>query len=114
MFTDNFEIVGTAANVKMSGDVSLPSEKTNLKMTVVPSLGEGVAIGAGVVLGPVGGLGVLAVQKLLQGALSYEYAVTGSWDNPQVDRIQKNMQPQQTGSASAAPAEVAAPAKKTP
>ena len=112
MFTDNFEIVGTAANVKMSGDVSLPSEKTNLKMTVVPSLGEGVAIGAGVVLGPVGGLGVLAVQKLLQGALSYEYAVTGSWDNPQVDRIQKNVQPQQTGTAPASPEPAAAPAKK--
>ena len=93
MSTDNFQIVGTAANVKMSGEVSLPSEQTNLRLVVVPSLGEGVAIGAGVVLGPVGGLGVLAIQKLLQGALSYEYAVTGAWDNPQVDRIKKNAPP---------------------
>ena len=93
MFTDDFEIVGTAANVKMSGDISLPAEQTNLKLTVVPSLGEGVALGAGVVLGPVGGLGVLLAQKLLQGALSYEYAVTGSWDNPQVVKINNNLPP---------------------
>ena len=117
MFTDNFEIVGTAANVKMSGDVSLPSEQTNLKMTVVPSLGEGVAIGAGVVLGPVGGLGVLLAQKVLQGALSYDYAVTGSWDNPQVDRIKNEVQSTKTGNAvtgSSTPAAPAPPPQKTP
>ncbi len=112
MFTDNFEIVGTAANVKMSGDVSLSSEQTNLKMTVVPSLGEGVAIGAGVVLGPVGGLGVLLAQKVLQGALSYDYAVTGSWDNPQVDRIKNEVSPTKTGNGVAIPA--AAPKPATP
>ena len=115
MFTDDFEIVGTAANVKMSGDVSLPAEQTNLKLTVVPSLGEGVALGAGVVLGPVGGLGVLLAQKLLQGALSYEYAVTGSWDNPQVVKINNNLPPTKpvvppAPSAPAPPAE----AEKTP
>ena len=111
MFTENFEIVGTAANVKMSGDVSLPSEQTNLKLTVVPSLGEGVAIGAGVVLGPVGGLGVLAVQKLLQGALSYDYAVTGAWDNPQVERIKKNAPVPQPGRVTALPATPEEPTK---
>ena len=114
MSTDNFQIVGTAANVKMSGEVSLPSEQTNLRMVVVPSLGEGVAIGAGVVLGPVGGLGVLAIQKLLQGALSYEYAVTGAWDNPQVDRIKKNaplspLPPTPSGTVPAVPASPATP-----
>ena len=107
MFTDDFEIVGTAANVKMSGDVSLPAEQTNLKLTVVPSLGEGVAIGAGVVLGPVGGLGVLLAQKLLQGALSYEYAVTGSWDNPQVVKINNNLPPTKPGNPPTSPVEAA-------
>lgn len=110
MFTDDFEIVGTAANVKMSGDVSLPSEQTNLKMTVVPSLGEGVAIGAGVVLGPVGGLGVLLAQKILQGALSYEYAVTGSWDDPHVDRIKNEV----SAKPDKAPVAPQVPATKTP
>ena len=114
MHTDNFEIVGTAANVKMSGEVSLPSEQTKLKLIVVPSLGEGVALGVGVLLGPVGGLGALAVQKLLQGALSYEYAVTGSWDNPQVDRIKNEAQPAKGGNAPAStPAPAPAPAAST-
>ena len=92
MITDDFEIVGSAANVKMSGDVSLASEQTNLKMTVVPSLGEGVALGAGVVLGPVVGAGVLLAQKVLQGAISNQYTVTGSWDDPQVVPIKNDAQ----------------------
>ena len=112
MHTDNFEIVGTAANVKMSGEVSLPSEQTKLKLIVVPSLGEGVALGVGVLLGPVGGLGALAVQKLLQGALSYEYAVTGSWDNPQVDRIKNEARPAKDGDAPAS-TPASAPAAST-
>ncbi|MEP7156324.1 MAG: AsmA-like C-terminal region-containing protein, partial [Betaproteobacteria bacterium] len=87
IYTDNFEIKGPAADIRMVGDVSLPNENQNLVMTVKPSLGEGVAIGAGVVLGPAIGAGVLLAQKMLQGASTYEYAVTGSWDNPQVDKI---------------------------
>ena len=114
MHTDNFEIVGTAANVKMSGEVSLPSEQTKLKLIVVPSLGEGVALGVGVLLGPVGGLGALAVQKLLQGALSYEYAVTGSWDNPHVDRIKNDAQSSRDGNVPAStPAPAPAPVVST-
>lgn len=89
IFTDNFEIKGPAADIKMVGDVSLPNENQNLVMTVKPSLGEGVAIGAGVVLGPAVGAGVLLAQKLMQGAATYEYAVTGSWDNPQVDKLKQ-------------------------
>ena len=89
IFTENFEIKGPAADIKMVGEVSLPNENQNLVMTVKPSLGEGVAIGAGVVLGPAVGAGVLLAQKMLQGAATYEYAVTGSWDNPQVDKIKQ-------------------------
>jgi len=89
MVTDNFEVSGTAAEVKMAGEVSLPAETQNLTVAVVPSLGEGVAIGAAVLLTPAVGAGVFLAQKLLQGAMSYEYAVTGSWDNPHVDKIKQ-------------------------
>ncbi len=120
MVTDNFEISGTAADIKMAGEVSLPAETQKLTVAVVPSLGEGVAIGAAVLLTPVVGAGVLLAQKLLQGALSYEYAVTGSWDDPHVDKIKQSPAskgPSPTASVPAAPAAPAGtmePPRKTP
>lgn len=98
MFTENFQVVGPAADVRMAGDISLPSERQNLTMTVLPKLDESVAIGAGLAtLNPVVGLAVYLGQKILQNPVekifSYQYAVSGSWDNPQVDRINKNGAP---------------------
>ncbi len=111
MSTDDFAIVGTAANVAMSGDISLPAEHANLKLIVVPSLGEGVGIGIGVVLGPAVGLGALVLQKILQGALSYEYTVTGPWDDLTTEQI-KNAPPPTKVGRTAAPTE--GTTKKTP
>ena len=90
MSTDNFEIKGPAAYIKTSGDVALPTETVNLKMRVAPLLGEGAAIGAAVFLTPVVGAVVYAGSKLLEGALSYDLLVTGTWDDPQVAQVKKN------------------------
>ena len=92
MFTENFQLVGPAAGVRMSGDISLPSERQNLIVTVVPKLDESVALGAGIAtLNPLVGLAVFLGQKALQGPVekifSFRLAVSGTWDNPQVDRI---------------------------
>jgi uncharacterized protein YhdP len=107
MLTDNFEIKGPAANIKTAGEISLPMETVNLKMKVAPLLGEGAAIGAGVLLTPIAGVVTYGISKLLEGALSYELSVTGAWDNPQSEVIKKN--------APAVPAIPAADAaKKTP
>jgi uncharacterized protein YhdP len=104
LYTQDFEIAGPSASVSLSGEASLPLETQNLKVRVVPEVGEGVAIAATILGTPVMGLTTLLVQKLLQNPLgkvvSYEYLVTGSWDNPTVTR---------PGSA-AAPKEAAPPA----
>jgi uncharacterized protein (TIGR02099 family) len=94
MFTENFEIVGPPAEVKMAGDVSLPSERANLLMTVVPKLDETVALGAGLVtLNPLIGVAVFVGQKVIgnpfEKMFSYKYAVTGAWDNPDVERVSR-------------------------
>jgi uncharacterized protein (TIGR02099 family) len=91
MLTDAFEINGPAAFVSLSGEVSLPQETQVLTMRVVPEVSEGVAIAATVLGTPVLGLSTLVLSKLLKNplgkAVSYEYRVTGSWDNPVVERI---------------------------
>ncbi|MEQ1515796.1 MAG: AsmA-like C-terminal region-containing protein [Usitatibacteraceae bacterium] len=90
MFTDNFEIRGPAAFISTAGEVSLPTETVKLKMKVAPLVGEGAAIGAGIFLTPIVGLGVYGLSKLFEGALSYELSVTGPWDDPQSEVIKKN------------------------
>ena len=90
MRTNDFEIAGPAAFVTMHGDISLPNETQNLKLTVIPSLGEGVSIITTLIGGPVVGLTTLLAQKLLSDplgrAFGYQYNVTGKWDNPDVVR----------------------------
>lgn len=91
LLTRDFEVTGPSAFVSMAGEVSLPMETQNLTLKVVPEVGESVAIAATVLGTPVMGLTTLLLQKLLQNplgkAVSYEYLVTGSWDNPSVTRI---------------------------
>jgi uncharacterized protein (TIGR02099 family) len=90
LLTDNFEVSGPAAFVAMSGEVSLSQETQNLRLRVVPEVGEGVALAASVIGTPVLGLTTLLVQKLLQNPLNrivaFEYQVTGTWDNAVVSR----------------------------
>ena len=95
MFTENFSVTGPAAEVKMAGDVSLSTERVHLTMTVIPRLDESVAVGAGLAtLNPVVALAVYLGQKVLQNPVekifSYRYVVSGTWDNPQVDKIDRN------------------------
>ncbi len=97
MRTEDFEIAGSSAFVTMQGEVSLPSETQNLRMTVIPSLGEGVSVITALIGGPVVGLTTLLVQKLLQDPIGrvagYQYNVTGTWDNPDVVRLARNAAP---------------------
>lgn len=110
LLTQDFEVAGPSAFVSMAGEVSLPLETQNLTLKVVPEVGEGVAIAATVLGTPVMGLTTLLLQKLLQNPLgkvvSYEYLVTGSWDNPSVTRLGAGPAPAEAAKAApqAAPA----------
>jgi uncharacterized protein YhdP len=113
LLTQDFEVAGPSAFVSMAGEVSLPMETQNLTIRVVPEVGESVAIAATVLGTPVMGLTTLLLSKLLQNpvghVVSYEYLVTGSWDNPAVTRLGA---PPPKPAPAAAPAE--APKSATP
>jgi uncharacterized protein YhdP len=91
MRTTNYEIAGPSAFVTMQGEISLVNETQNLKLTVIPALGESVSIIGTLLGGPVVGLTTLLAQKLLSDpvgrAFGFEYNVTGKWDNPDVARV---------------------------
>jgi uncharacterized protein YhdP len=94
MHTENLEIAGPSAFVTMQGEVSLPGETQNLRVTVIPSLGDSVSLMTGLIGGPIVGLTTLLVQKLLRDPLgkasTYQYSVVGTWDNPDVIPVVRN------------------------
>lgn len=89
--TRDFLMQGPAAVVSISGNTDLVRETQNLRVKVVPTVGEGVAVAGAFLGGPVVGVTALLLQKLLKDPLgqmiAYEYQVTGTWDEPQVVKI---------------------------
>lgn len=90
---DNLRIEGPSARVQMSGEVDLARETQKLNVKVIPSIGDSVALVGGLIGGPVAGVGVFLAQKILKDPLdqfvSYEYAVSGTWSEPAVTRVQR-------------------------
>jgi uncharacterized protein YhdP len=78
----------------MQGETNLASETQNLRVRVVPLLGDTVSSAAALLAGPVVGLTSLLVQKVLKDPIgqiiAYEYSITGTWDNPVVTKLKKN------------------------
>jgi uncharacterized protein YhdP len=74
----------------MKGSVNLPQESQNLRVRVQPALGETLATGV-LLIHPVAGAITWLADKLLKDPLgqifAYEYAVTGSWADPKVEKV---------------------------
>lgn len=90
MTTRDLSIQGPSAKILMSGEVSLPAETQNLKVRVQPAIGESVAVGA-MLANPAAGVVAWLAQKVLRDPLdqifAFEYAVTGSWSDPKVEKL---------------------------
>lgn len=89
--TQGLRILASSATVQMTGDVDLVHETQKLKVRVVPSVGDSVATVTALLGGPVAGLGVFLAQRLLKDPLgqliAYDYAVTGTWSDPNVVKL---------------------------
>src|SRR5690606_29525935 len=92
MKTDNLGMVGPSATVLITGTADIARESQNLRVRVVPTVGDSVAAAAGLaLLNPVVGVGAWIAQRLLKDPLgrmlAFEYEVTGSWSDPQVRKL---------------------------
>lgn len=88
--TRDLEINGPAARVGMQGTVDLVHETQNLRVRVQPALGETVTTGI-LLANPAVGLAYWVGNKLfgrpLDQIFAFEYAVTGPWADPQVNKV---------------------------
>lgn len=88
--TADLEIDGPAATVYMNGSVDLVRETQDLRVRVQPTIGETVATGV-LLINPAVGATAWLMNKMfgnpLDKVFSFDYAVTGSWADPKVEKI---------------------------
>ncbi|MGQ0545303.1 MAG: YhdP family protein [Betaproteobacteria bacterium] len=92
MGIQEFRMRGSAADVQMSGSADLVRETQDLKVRVIPSLGD-TASTAVAIVNPVAGAAALLAQRVLKDPLgrifAFDYGVTGGWSEPKVEKLNK-------------------------
>lgn len=92
LHTQDFLMLGPSAQVAMLGDIDFAHETQALKVRVVPSVGDSLSV-AGLVLlaNPITGVASFLAQRLLKDplgqAFAFEYAVSGTWTDPKVEKV---------------------------
>ena len=90
MRTNDFNMKGSAAEVELTGETDLAHETQDVKVRVVPSLGDSASTVVGLIH-PLAGVATLLAQRVLRDPLgqmfSYRYSITGTWADPKVERL---------------------------
>ncbi len=90
--TGDMTLTGAAAKITMTGQVDMNRETQELKVRIMPTIGDNVSL-LSFAAGPAVGVGVLLANKLLRDPLdklvSFEYNVSGSWAEPKVEKVVK-------------------------
>jgi uncharacterized protein (TIGR02099 family) len=85
-----FRMRGAAAQVEMKGDVDLAREVQDLRVRVMPRLGDSASTLIALV-NPLLAIPAAIMQKILKDPLghifAFDYAVSGGWSDPKVERI---------------------------
>jgi uncharacterized protein (TIGR02099 family) len=112
--TNNLRMRGAAAVVLMDGSADLERETEDLRVVVVPEINAGTASLAYAVINPAIGLGTFLAQyflrKPLMAANTREFRVTGPWDDPKVERVERSLVGDASPAVAPPPAAEATPA----
>lgn len=100
---NNMVIAGPPGGFVLTGHVDLGQKRQDLTVRFVPAtlLGDGLAIGAGILGGPAAGFGAFILQKALGDPLgqliTLEYKVGGTWSDPKIQPLAKAAGPKGGG-----------------
>ncbi|MCX7122079.1 MAG: DUF3971 domain-containing protein, partial [Gammaproteobacteria bacterium] len=88
--TSDFRLSGSALNMTMKGQINLVNDTINQKVTVMPQLGTGIAVAAGIVATPIAGVAAWFLDKILTNTIlrnvGVVLSVTGPLSNPKVGK----------------------------
>ena len=94
--TNNLRMRGPAAVVLMEGSADVGHETQDLRVVVVPEINAGTASLAYAIINPAVGLGTFLAQYFLRKPLieagTREFRVSGPWDDPKVERVERRRQ----------------------
>nr|WP_295077427.1 YhdP family protein [uncultured Roseateles sp.] len=103
--SSNLRMRGLQATVAVEGKADLAAETQNLRVLVVPEVSMGGASLAYAAINPAIGLGAFLAQLILsrpmEAAGTREFHITGSWDAPKVDKMERIAVPAPAAEASA-------------
>lgn len=92
--TENFQMVTAPARAQMTGSVDLAQETQDLHVHIVPTISAGAGVVAATVINPLIGLAALvadfALSKSISKAFALDYAITGPWSKPHVERVRSD------------------------
>jgi len=95
--TNNLRLRGLQAAALMEGQADLTHETQDLRVLVVPEINAGTASLVYAMINPAIGLGTFVAQLFLRQPLmqagTREFRVTGTWNEPQVERIARSVEP---------------------
>lgn len=114
-YTDDFKVKGASADMSLQGRVGLRAHDYNQKVVAVPHVGNSLPVVGGVLGGPIGIAAGLAMQGMLghglNTAASAHYHITGSWDDPDIERVDKDAASDEMAVPTAPPTSSDAPAE---
>jgi uncharacterized protein YhdP len=91
-YTDNLTLRGSAAEIGVAGHTNLRNRTYDQTAVVTGQLGASLGVAGALAGGPVVGAALLLFSQVfkepLQGVTRGYYRITGSWDDPQVKRIE--------------------------
>lgn len=89
--TSDFYLEGPAARLDIQGRIGLGERDYDQIVTVTPKTTSSLPVAGAIAGGPVVGAAVFLAQKLVgknvEAITRYQYQVTGSWDDPQIQQI---------------------------
>ncbi|WP_459614648.1 YhdP family protein [Bordetella sp. 2513F-2] len=96
--TDGYKINGPVAAIVLGGTSDIVAERWDLQAVVIPNLdASGAAVATALAVNPLIGLGAFLTQWLLKQplarAMTMEYTVTGSWDDPKLAPVEPQSTP---------------------
>lgn len=104
--SDNIRIRGLQAAVLVEGSTDLAAETQKLRVVVVPEVSAGGASLAYAAINPAVALGAFLAQLILSRPVSAantrEFHITGTWDDPKVEKVEPAL-PGKPASAASAP-----------